>query len=89
MLNNSNKWPQTVEEAVNNIMYLLTEEEKDCVKNTPYKCLGKFHFYLGAYIRHDFGLWAGNRELLKSCSPYNTDPDYVSMVIIEVVWARL
>ena len=51
------------------------------------------HFSLGQGIRNEFGLWAGNEELLESCKAMagKTDLhiDSASSVIIKALWERL
>lgn len=85
-------WPETIEEAVEQLLSLMSEEDKHCLKKTPKKDLIMFHFSLGLYIRNNFGLWKGNRELLqyisKSDFPF-VHPDDASMIIIEELWKRL
>lgn len=86
------KWPKTVEEAVEQLLSLMSEEEKQCLRKTPKKDLIMFHFSLGLYIRNNFGLWQGNRELLQSISKSDfpfVHPDDASSVIIEELWKRL
>jgi hypothetical protein len=50
------EWPRTVEEAVDRLLSLMSEEDKQSLKNTPEKDLIMFHFGLGGYIRNEFGL---------------------------------
>lgn len=85
------EWPRTVEEAVDRLLSLMSEEDKQSLKNTPEKDLIMFHFGLGAYIRNEFGLWQGNTELLKSCEKESNfvHPDDSSSIIIEALWKRL
>lgn len=80
----------------------MSEEDKETLKNTPEEDLTLFHHGLGTDIRNEFGLWANNRELLKSCGsqmmPDSAYDDYLmmmvhqdeaSMVIIEALWRAL
>ena len=85
------EWPRTVEEAVDRLLSLMSEEDKQSLKNTPKKDLIRFHFGLGQYIRNEFGLWQGNTELLKSCEKESifVHPDEFSSIIIEALWKRL
>ena len=97
-----NKWPKTVDEAVDQLVLTMSEEDKKALGNMPEKDLFLSHFGLGMYIRNEFGLWAGNEELLKSCalqiypdSPYDgfitmfVQPDDASTEIIKATWRRL
>jgi len=94
--------PETVKEAVNVLLSSFLEEDKETLRNTPEADLTIFHYGLGTYIRNEFGLWSGNKELLKSCasqmfpkSAYDeylammVDPDSASMEIIKATWRRL
>jgi hypothetical protein len=85
------EWPRTVEESVDRLLSLMSEEDKQSLKNTSEKDLIMFHFGLGAYIRNEFGLWQGNTELLKSCKKecIFVHPDEFSSIIIEALWKRL
>ena len=96
------EWPKTVEEAVDQLISSMSEEDKEALRNTPEQDLILFHHGVGTYIRNEFGLWSDNKELLKSCgsrifpeSGYDeyltmmVDPDDASMEIIEATWIRL
>ncbi len=96
------QWPKNVEEAVDQLISFMSEENKKTLRNTPEQDLIVFHHDFGTAIRNDFGLWSGNEELLKSCgsrmfpeSAYDeylammVDPDSASMEIIEAIWRKL
>jgi hypothetical protein len=96
------EWPKTVEEAVDQLLSSMPEEYREVLKNTAEEDLALFNHGLGTYIRNEFGLWANNGELLKSCgsqmmpdSAYDdylmmmVNPDEASMVIIKALWGRL
>ena len=96
------EWPKTVEEAVDQVISSMSEEDKATLRNTPEQDLIVFHHGCKTAIRNDFGLWSGNEELLKSCgsrifpeSAYDeylammVDPDSASMEIIKATWTRL
>jgi len=61
------------------------------LKNTPKEDLILHHFGLEAYIRNEFGLWQGNRELLEACcgKGLGIHPDDASSVIIKALWKKL
>ena len=61
-------YPKTLEEAVERVLSLMSEEEKKKLKNTAEKDLIKFHFGLGAIIRDECRLWKGNAALLRLCT---------------------
>ncbi len=77
-------WPKTVEEAANQPISSMSEEDKETLRNTPREDLTLFHHGSGTDIRNKFGLWANNRELLKSCRsqmiPDSAYDDYLTMV---------
>lgn len=85
------EWPKSVDEAVERLMAELSDEDKKILKDTPEMELVKYHFGIGMYIRNEFGLWQGNKDLLESCcgSGYCQDPDEASFVIIKALWKRL
>lgn len=90
-------WPQSVEEAVDRILQGMSDEEKHLVRATPRDDLILFHHGWGAGIRNSFGLWNGNRALMRSCAMARGGgpgssimyPDDASLVIMEAVWERL
>ena len=77
------QWPKTLEEAVKVHLLTMTDKEKEMVRNTPEEDLINFHFSWGLHIRNEFGLWAGNSELIKSCGEF--EPDGASSAIIDEV----
>jgi len=95
----TSQWPRTIEDAVDRVIAIMSEEEKYVLMNSPEKELINFHFGLGNMICNEFGLCKGNDDLLKACarSRYNAferlffqnDPDEASGFIIEIVWKRL
>ncbi|HEY7326615.1 MAG TPA: DUF6794 domain-containing protein [Gemmataceae bacterium] len=81
------EWPRTVEAAVARMLSALTAEQRELVRETAFPDLIRFHDNLGRWIRNQFGLWRGNKELMEACGlPH---PDDCSMVIIEACWRRL
>lgn len=90
--------PTTLPEAVDRLLELLTDEQKERVRSTPPSELWRLHHRLGQYIRNEFGLWAGNDELMSACleargkvwTPFGAaQPDDASEVIINALWERL
>ena len=80
-------WPKTLNEAVEILISELSSTDKETIKAMKKEDLIRFHFGWGTRIRNEFGLWAGNTALLKSCNA--SHPDDASGVIIESVWKRL
>ena len=86
-------YPKTVEEAVNRLMSELPVYDKRRIAKMSEDGLFDLHVGLGMGIRNDFGLWAGNNELLESCKAIAGDPDLhidsASSLIIKALWERL
>jgi hypothetical protein len=80
-------WPQTVDAAATRILATMKDADKQRVRATKKEDLIRFHHGWGTGIRNDFGLWAGNKDLMADC--HAAHPDDASMVIIEAVWRRL
>lgn len=82
--------PTIVEEAVALLMGRLSDEEKAFVRSLPEgELASRLHFTLGMAIRNDFGLWGGNKALLRSCGSETMSADDASSVIIKALWRRL
>ena len=60
-------WPLTLDAAVERLLGVLSEADKELVGNTPEDKLIRFHFGWGMGIRNEFGLWQGNDALIASC----------------------
>lgn len=60
-------WPKTVDEAVDQLISTMSEEDIETLRTTPEDDLILYHFSLGSYARNEFGLWDDNKELLQSC----------------------
>ncbi len=68
-------WPTTIEGAVYVLDLLLEDEDKQVLKKRSEDDLKKSHFGMAFYIRNHFGLWGGNKELLRSCGSDEMHPD--------------
>ena len=88
-----NQYPKTIEEAVemlhanmglNDEILLATMLEVDLIDA---------HVALGYQIRHEFGLWTGNKALLESCriisGDNNLHVDDASMLIVKALWEKV
>jgi hypothetical protein len=85
-------WPATVDEAVNELLSKLTLKDKMVIAKMTEDDLIGLHPTLGAYIRERFGLWSGNKWLIRSClleSGEEMSEDQASAVIIHELWNRL
>ena len=84
-----NEWPKTVDKAVKKIYRSMSHTEKIAFMNTTGDDLVLLHMSLGVWIRNNFGLWLGNKELLKSCGAEDIHPDKASRIIIEALYRKL
>ncbi len=76
-------WPATLESAVYVLDLLLHDEDKQILKRRSEDDLKRSSFGIALYIRNHFGLWAGNREPLRSCGSDEMHPDDASMTILK------
>jgi hypothetical protein len=86
------KWPKTVDEAVERLISELPLKEKTKISNMPEEELVTLHPMLGTYVRNRFGLWSGNKKLKSSCffvsGKKDLHEDDASAFIIRKVWER-
>jgi len=93
----SHHWPQTVEEAVNYLIIGLSFKDKAKIAKMEENQLSSLHITLGEYIRDQFGLWTGNKELMESCRfvskkydiHYDLSEGDASALIIRELWREL
>lgn len=88
-MENEQDWPKSLEEVIERILSEMTEEAKKKFGKTSEEDLIMCHWDLGAWIRNNFGLWLGNKELLESCGSKDIHPDSASSVIIKALWEKL
>lgn len=81
------EWPRIVEAAVDRMLSAMTAKQRELMQETAHANLIRFHDNLGRWIRNQFGLWRGNKELMGACGFLH--PDDCSMVIIDACWERL
>lgn len=79
--------PTTLETAVDCLIRVLDEHEREEITALLESDLIDLQFDLGIRIREDFGLWCGNHPLMESCKASNADD--ASVAIIRTLWARL
>jgi hypothetical protein len=87
-------FPKTEDEAVSRILTILDETEKEKIRNMPKPFyMIDYQFSLGRWIRNSFGLWDGNRELVRACDVRcaKGEPiaDTASFEILVALWKRL
>jgi len=84
---NNAKPPETVDEAVDRLLLVLSDEQKVEIVAIKEDDLIDLHFTLGLAIRNAFGLHDLGSKLLLDCSVVH--PDDASGVIINTLWERL
>jgi len=93
MSEKNKRLPTTVDQAVDMLLSELSIEEKTKIANMSKDNLVNLHFSLGIYIRNEFKLWTGNKELLQSCrllsGKQDLHVDDASSIIIEDLWEKL
>lgn len=80
-------WPRTIESAVGKLLVMLTEEQKDELRELSADDRWMLHHGFGTSIRNHFGLWRGNEPLLEACGKEH--PDDASAVIIDELLKKL
>ena len=88
-----NDVPKTVEEALDRLMAKLSLKEKVNIAKMDKLDLDVLSSAIGPYIRDEFGLFEGNKQLLESCRILSgrdqLHMDVVPVIIIRLLWARL
>jgi hypothetical protein len=79
--------PKTVNEASDILIDMLSNEDREALKQSNKQELIDYHMGLGKTIRNDFGLWGDDSSLLKDCGV--SHPDDCSHIIIEDAWKKL
>lgn len=83
------QWPQTVQATVSDLLSRLSEADKTSLRQMKESDLALLHFGWGMGIRNHYGLWRGNRALIKDACGEGCHPDDASGVIIKAVWQAL
>jgi len=91
--NNRTRYPKSVEEAVGLLIEKLSMREKYRIAKMSQDDLTGLHFSLGLGIRKEFGLWAGNKDLLGSHASFvevnGIHPDDGLGITVQVYWHPL
>mgnify|MGYP001827825908 FL=1 len=86
------KFPPTVELAVDKILLDLSVRDRSKIANMNKKKLIAFHLSFGIFIKNEFRLW-GNEPLLKSCCEVSglskVNPDQASYIILQELQKRI
>jgi hypothetical protein len=87
------KPPITVDQAVERLIAELSFKDKTTIANMAEVELSVLHTTVGEYIRNEFGLWSGNKDLMTSCCFFakrdKVSEDDASSIIIRELWKRL
>jgi len=79
--------PDTVAEAVDKLLFILSDDQKDEIRVLKEDDLIDLHFGLGLAIRNAFGLHDLDSKLLADCGTKH--PDGGAGVIVNELWKRL
>ena len=86
------KFPPTVELAVNKILSDLSRRDRTKIANMDEKKLIEFHQSYGIYLKNEFRLW-GNDPLLKSCCEKagfeKVNSDQASYIILKELQGKI
>jgi Domain of unknown function (DUF6794) len=86
------KFPPTVELAVDKILSDLSRIDRTKIANMDEKRLATFHMSYGIFLKNEFRLW-GNEPLLKSCCEISglekVNPDQASFIILKELQKKL
>jgi hypothetical protein len=87
------QWPQTIMEAVERVLAVLSLKEKNTIARMEPSDLDKLHFTIGQYVRDEFGLLTGNEKLMDACKAAGKRdamlPDEASALIVRELWRKL
>jgi hypothetical protein len=85
--------PKTVDESVKRLISELSLKDKTTIANMAEIELSVLHNSIGEYIRNEFGLWTGNKELMTSCRFFakrdKVSENDASSIIIKELWKKL
>ena len=85
--------PQSVVEAVDMLHADMSLNDEILLATTNEDYLIDAYFALGHQIRHEYGLWADNDDLLESCRIISKNIDLhiddASMLIVKALWERV
>jgi hypothetical protein len=88
----TDKFPATVEAAVNKVIEDMSFKERTWIANLDEEKLAGFHASYGIFLRNEFRLW-GNEPLLQSCRELTglaeIDARQASYVILKEIRRKL
>lgn len=88
-IQDTEKWPLTVDEAVSLLMERISLKDRTYIANMFESELESLNDTLGRYIRDHFGLWGDNRELMNHCREIGEENEATANIIIKVLWTQL
>jgi hypothetical protein len=85
--------PQSVEEAVEQLILQMPLKDKATVANMSQNELPSLNSSIGGYIINNFGLLSGNHDLMESCrreadGPFKQEEEAV-MILLKALWEKL
>jgi hypothetical protein len=87
------KLPKTVDQAVGRLISELSLKDKTTIANMAEIELSVLHTTTGEYVRNEFGIWSGNKDLMTSCCFFakrdKVSENDASSIIIKELWKRL
>jgi len=85
--------PRSVHEAIERLASELSLKYKVYIASLDRKDLNQITLYLHSHIAHDYGLYTGNRELLRSCRASSgiadLAPEQCPSVLVLALWNKL
>jgi len=88
----TDKFPATVEQAVDTLIEDMSFKDKSWIANMDDEKLRTFHASYGIFIRNEFRLW-GNDPLLQSCRKFagneEIEIDQASYLILKEIRCKL
>ena len=87
MSDQDTKEPRTIEEAAEMLIELLSEDQRELLRNWKREDLPLLHFSLGLFVRNKFRLWERQEDFVwpSGCIL----PDDCAEKIIERAWEKL
>lgn len=88
-----NRRPKTVDEAVDLLIKELSFGDRTIVANMQEEDLANLDFVFGMRIKAEFGIGRGNKDLLESCRKESgqptADPELATAIIIKCLWKAI
>ena len=92
-MNNHNKHPITIDEAVDLLIKELSFGDRTIIANMQEEDLANLDVVFGMRIKVEFKLGNGNKDLLESCryesGQPTADPELATAIIIKCLWKTI